>query len=533
MSGLAEILEENQRLREALALRDRALADSHQALVDSHQALADRVKERDDALTRLAAVQEQAEHLARTLQLLELSAGGPSNERYVPVEQEMLPFSSEVTAPPRLPEPETEPKTTRKKRKARRRNLEDSTHPKQTVRCPADPSATCAGCGGSLRVFDQATTRRMEWVPGHFVVQEFVRDKCSCPRCPSEGVLTVPAPCAIPRGLCGDGLLTRVLVDKFADHVPLNRQVRRMKREGFETNTSTLSGWVAAGAGLLGIVARAVRKQTFGSSFLLGDDSGLPVQDGGGSKVRKGRLWAFTDQQQAFYAFSPSKHGEHPVALLDGFDGELLLVDGGSEFNEVVRELGLERAGCWSHLRRYFFKARVHHPVEAGLALATIRDLFMVEREAKDLAPNEVIALRQAKSKPLVDGFFAWVQALSTTVRPKSSLGDAVTYARNQEATMRLFLEHGQLPIHNNLSELMLRQPIVGRKNWLFAGSQGGAKAACTMFTLVGSCMLQGIDPDRYLRDVFRVLPDHPANRVGELTPLQWRLRQGHTPIGL
>ena len=260
-----------------------------------------------------------------------------------------------------------------------------------------------------------------------------------------------------------------------------------------------------------------------GRSMLQGDDTGMPVQDGGDGRLRKGRMWAFTDQEQVFYAFTDTKQGKFPTSLLDKYEGKLLLVDGGSEFNEVVRELGLERAGCWSHLRTYFFKALKHHPDDASLALGTIRDLFMIERDVWGRDPDAVLAERRARSRPLVDGFFAWVKAKSQVTRPKSVLGDALRYARNQETQLRLFLEHGKLPIHNNLSELMLRQTVVGRKNWLFARFEGGAKAAATIYTLIGSCMLQGIDPWKYLRDVLDRLLDHPANRIDELTPRRWQ----------
>jgi transposase len=131
--------------------------------------------------------------------------------------------------------------------------------------------------------------------------------------------------------------------------------------------------------------------------------------------------------------------------------------------------------------------------------------------------------VRQRDARPLVDGLFTWVRAISTTVRPSSLLGEAVTYATNQEASLRVFLERPELPIHNNLSELQLRGPVVGRKTWLFAGSEGGARAAASFFTLVGSCMLQGIDPWAYLFDLLNRLPDHPASRIDELTPLGWR----------
>lgn len=511
MSGLAEILEQNDLLRAQL----REMEAAHAEAVALYEA-------------KVAALQRRAEELAQALEFIRLKAAAPRTERFVPSEQEPLPLGGDLPRPPprlvREEEPKDEAPAAKKGAPKRRRLADDTTMPRRQVRCAAPDEAHCARCGGPLRVFGQTTSHRVDWVPGHFVIDEIVRDKCACPNCPGEGVLTAAEPYALPRAMCGNGLLARVLVDKFADHLPLNRQAQRMEREGFEVATSTLCGWVADGAGLLGIVARAVRDELLTAKVLQGDDTGLPVQDGTDGAVRKGRLWAFTDQEQVFYAFSVSKHGKHPSALLKDFKGRVLLADGGSEFNEAVQTRGLERAGCWSHLRRYFFDARLHHPTEARVALEVIRDLFLLERQHRERSPEERLAARREQSLPLVDGFFAWVQQLSTFVRPKSTLADAVTYARNQEEPMRAFLDHPELPLHNNLSELMLRQPIVGRKNWLFAGSEGGAQAACTVFTLVGSCMLQGIDPQQYLVDVLGRLPDWPANRVTELTPKAWRM---------
>jgi len=199
----------------------------------------------------------------------------------------------------------------------------------------------------------------------------------------------------------------------------------------------------------------------------------------------------------------------------------VLVVDGGSEFNQVVREQELVRGGCWSHLRKRFFEALHHHPDQAHLALGTLRDLFLIERDLRGRPPDEVLAERLARSKPLVDGFFVWAKAVSHK---------AIQYGRNQEAELRVFVERGDVPMHNNLSELMLRQAVVGRKNWLFARSEGGATAAADIYTLVGSCQLQGVDPWVYLRDVLDQLLDFPANRVVELTPKRWlEARQHHT----
>lgn len=550
MLGLAEILDENHRLRKSMTALEGQVSEMTGGLRDRDEALATQALELATAASELAkrdamleAVKARAEELAQQLEFLKLKARGPASQRYVPEEQDVLPFPGDITPPPRAPEPEPndeepeETSTTDKKKKKRkgktpkRRNRDAFAHfPSRPVTCKTTDDATCAGCGGLLGVIGQAVSFRVDWVPGHFIIDDVIRDKCACPNCPDQGVLTVPGPYALDRALCANGLLARVLVDKFADHIPLNRQVRRMGREGFEIGSNTLAGWVKQSAGLLKIVAKAVYTELLEGDFLQGDDTGFPVQDGGDGALRKGRLWAFTNQEQVFYAFTATKQGIYPAKLLKNFAGDLLLVDGGSEFNKVVRDQDLERAGCWSHLRTYFFHARHHHPVEAALALATIRDLFLLERSLRGKPPDEVRARRQAEALPLIDGFFEWVKALSARVRPKSKLGEAVTYARNQEAAMRLHLEHGELPMHNNLSELMLRQAVVGRKNWLFARSEGGAEAAATIYTLIGSCMLQGIDPHAYLVDILGRLLDHPSNRVNELTPRAWRLAtEGHT----
>jgi len=521
---MGEILEENQHLRREMAAL-RALLSGVEG----------KLAERD---AMLEALQRKAEYLAQRLELVQLEHTRPASQRYVPEGQEALPFDPSIVPPPRTPTPdvqsdEEETEKTPKKRRGgkktpRRRNRDDFADlPAKPVHCAA-ADETCIKCGGPLKVIGQAESFRIDWVPGHFVRHDVARDKCACPNCPDQGVLTVTGPYALDRSMAANGLVARIIVDKFADHIPANRQAKRMRREGFEVGSHTLSSWIGKTGSALRLLARAVRTELFTKNTLQGDDTGMPVQDGGDGKLRKGRMWAFTDQEQVFYAFTDTKEGKEPAALLKDFNGELLLVDGGSEFNRVVREKDLERAGCWSHLRTYFHKARQHHPTEAHLALGTLHDLFMIERDIWGKPPDVVRAARQKHSKPLVDGFFEWVKALSQVTRPDSILGKALTYAVNQEPYLRVFLEHGDVPMHNNLSELMLRQTVVGRKNWLFARSEGGAKAAATLYTLIGSCHLQGIDPWFYLRDVLDRLLDYPGNRLAELTPKNWRLAREH-----
>jgi len=524
MSGLGEILEENSRLREAVRERDTRIA----AL--DEQFLAQLAKHAE----QIEALKASNEHFARHFEFLEKRRQMAAAERFAAAERQSPLFDGlEVKAPPRDPELEKKDteggakkpdgRTTATHPRKGRRDVSALPFPRHRVDAPVNASK-CEGCGGERQAGAPRISHRVGWVPGHFTVMEAYQQTCKCPTCPDAEEWTAPEPSLLPGAMCDDSLLARVVVDKFGDHLPLNRQADRMTRQDFSINENVLSGWVRSGAFHVRLLVAALRVEVAAADTLLGDDSGFPVQDGTDGRLANGRLWVFTDRRQAFFAFSRTKQGEHPTAVLDdlGVEGTRLVVDGGSEYNDAESSLDLTRGGCWAHLRRYFFNASVQHD-EAPSGLRTIQDLFMIERQLADASSAERLAVRQQRSLPLVDGFYTWVKKLVPTVRPRSKLGNAVGYAISQEPRMRVFLAHGDVPMHNNLSELLLRQPIVGRKNWLFNGSVGGAAAAADWFSLIASCRLQKIDPWKYLYDVFGRLPDHSSKRVQELTPLNWR----------
>ena len=529
MSGLGEILEENSRLRDMVRGRDEQLATQAEQLATQAEQLATQAEQ-------IAALKASNERFALHFEFLENRRQMAAAERLEAAERQSPLFDGlEVQAPPRDPELEKAAannestdkpdgrKTAKHPRKGRR-DVSALPFSRHRVDAPVNPT-TCEQCGGDRQLVEPRVSHRVGWVPGQFTVVEIHQQRCQCAHCPKAEVWTAPEPCLIPGAMCDDSLLARVIVDKSGDHLPLNRQADRMTRQGFAINENVLSGWVRQGASQVRLLVAALRGEVAKAQTLLGDDSGFPVQDGEDGKLANGRLWVFTDRRQAFFAFSRTKEGEHPTAVLDalGVKSIRLLVDGGSEYNNAVAELGLTRGGCWSHQRRYFFNAAVQHE-DAKQGLRTIHDLFLIERQVADLSDAERLAVRKERSAPLVDGFYTWVKALVPKVRPGSKLGDAVGYAIGQEPRMRVFLAHGDVPLHNNLSELLLRQPIVGRKNWLFNGSEGGARAAADWFSLIASCRMQRVDPWRYLYDVFGRLPDHSSKRVHELTPLNWRL---------
>ena len=526
MSGLGEILEENSRLRE--------LVRGHevQRAAQAEQFAAQLAVQAE----QIAALMASNERFARHFEFLAKRRQMAAAERLEAAERQSPLFDGlEVAAPPRDPELEkkresegnterTDGRKTAKHPRKGRRDVSALPFPRRRVEAPVNPTK-CERCGVDRQLVAPRVSHRVGWVPGHFTVVEVHQQQCQCPTCPKAEVWTAPEPCLIPGAMCDDSLLARVIVDKSGDHLPLNRQADRMTRQGFAINENVLSGWVLQGALQVRLLVAALRSEVAQAQTLLGDDSGFPVQDGEDGSLANGRLWVFTDRRQAFFAFSRTKEGEHPTAVLAALavEGIRLVVDGGSEYNLAVAELGLTRGGCWSHLRRYFFNAAVQHD-DAKHGLRTITDLFLIERQVADVSDAERLVFRKERSAPLVDGFYTWVKALGPKVRPGSKLGEAVGYAIGQEPRMRLFLAHGDVPLHNNLSELLLRQPIVGRKNWLFSGSEGGARAAADWYSLIASCRMQKVDPWRYLYDVFGRLLDHPAKRVHELTPLNWRL---------
>lgn len=485
-------------------------------LADRDEVLADR-ELRIDALTQIA------ERLAHENALLKRALYGQKSEREVVSDDQLaFVFGAEPEAPAESDAPE---KKRRGGGKGRRKAKDDTSVPKRRVEAsvPAEP---CAVCGGELKRIGEAVSYRYEWVPGHFEKLEVVRPKCACPSCPSEGVVVAdsPLPFALPKAMCGNALLARVLTDKFVDHLPLNRQAKRIQRDGLELSLSTLCGWVRQGADALKPIAERIHTEVMAGDWMRADATGLPVIDGKRvkGKTHHGQLWCYGNHEHTVFRYTPDKQGRTVRKLLGDFRGTLL-VDGASDFNLVVQSGGLERAGCWAHARRKFYDARTTDPAVAARALATIRRLFMVERLARDEPDDERQRIRAEMTQPLLDDFKVWLADQSQRHPPRSPLGRAIGYSLRQWDRLVVFLQNGQLPAHNNDTERDLRQPVVGRKNWLFAGSEGGAHSAAVLFTLAGSCLLQGICPQSYLRDVFERLDTDPARK---LTPAAIRIER-------
>lgn len=525
-----------EKLQESLRAKQQALEE----LSQEKQNLEDRFL--SEKLKR-EAIEKANEQLTWELQLLTQKLFGRKTERFIPNQLEIpgiFPESPPETVPADEEEdaaeskapkdnPKAKPKTPKNPHKHSRRDLSKE---------PADRtihlscSQTCPICEKALKSIGQAVSRRVDWVPGRHEIVEIILEKCVCPDHPAEGVISPNPPFALPKALCGDGLLAKVLVDKFADHIPLHRQVKRFGRDGFVISLSTLCDWVLAAAELLKPLLKAMRESMLLGKWIQTDATGMVVLDGDTSRSQRGHLWVYANATHALFQYTADGKGERVEKWLSGYKG-LMLADGASVFNLVTRTEDLPRAGCWSHARRYIFEARNQDPRLASHALLTIGKLFELEAELKLVDPTARLAGRQQIAKPLLEGLRTYLLARQRELEPGNPMWKAIQYIENQWNRLTLFLSHPEIPCHNNGSELQLRQGVVGRKNWMFAGSEGGAEAAAAMYSVVGSCLLQGVDPWVYLRDVLPKLLDWPVNRLLELSPAGFKARKVAEAAGL
>jgi transposase len=404
-------------------------------------------------------------------------------------------------------------------RRGNRPALPDSL-PREVVRLePAAAARTCA-CGAEKTCIGCETSQVLELVPAQFKVIVYERAKYACRTCES-GVVIAPAPAKpIDGGLPGFGLLADVLVKKYAEHLPLLRIREIYRRHGPDLSVSTLADWVAAGAEALAPIAAEIRRRVLDSYVVQADDTPLTVLDSqklGGSK--RGFMWAYLgDQSWVAYDYRPTRAAMGPCAFFGLREG-WVQADAAGAFDPLFALGRAKEAGCWSHARRYFVEA-LETDRRAALAIAWIGQLFEVEREAADKTPDERLALRQERSRPVVEDLGRWIAETSKATPPKSPLGKALYYAAGQWTPLTRFLEDGRLEIHNNACERALRRIAVGRNNWLFAGSDAGAERAAVIYTVLGTCRLRGTDPAAWLRDVLEKLASGwMQTRIAELLP--------------
>lgn len=325
----------------------------------------------------------------------------------------------------------------------------------------------------------------------------------------------------IERGLAGPGLLADTLVRRFADHQPLHRMESIFARDGLPLARSTICNWHQALDGLVQPLIEAMFADAKQSPFVCVDATGVLVQ--AKEKCRHGHFWVLVAPgKHVLFRFTPKHNSKAVTDLLAGYKG-YLVADAHSVYEQLYRSGDVIESGCWAHARRYFFKAIDTDLERSSAALTLMGRLFAVERNIADFARGQRESVRRDQSAPVVDAFFDWCRREQDFVLDDSPIEKGISYALNQEAALRRFLDDGRLPIHNNVSERELRREAVGRKNWLFVGSEDGARTNATFVSLIASAQMHGIEPWRYLRDLFCLLPSWQAKDVLKLAPAYWQ----------
>lgn len=398
--------------------------------------------------------------------------------------------------------------------------------PRETV-IHQPSSCDCPDCGAQMRTLGQDVSEMLNYVPGTFTVIRHVRPKLACGRC--SKVVQLPAPSRpIERGMPAPGLLAQVIVSKYADHCPLYRQAAIYQRSGVQLDRATLSSWIGAASDLLEPVVAALGRHVRSAEKIHADDTPVPVLDPGRGKTKTGRLWTYVrDDRPAagrappavWYRYSPDRKGEHPQRHLRNYRG-ILQADAYSGFQPLYVGGRIVEAGCWAHSRRKFYD--LHVATQSPIAAEAIRRiglLYAVEREIRGQAAEARAAARQARSAPVLRDLHVWLGATLQTVSAKSSLAQAIQYTLVRWPAMTRFCDDGRIEMDNNSAERSIRAIVLGRRNYLFAGADTGGQRAANLYSLIATCLLNGIEPYAYLRHVLERIADHPINRVETLLP--------------
>jgi transposase len=413
--------------------------------------------------------------------------------------------------------------------------------PRERIVVPG-PSA-CACCGSTrLARLGEDVTETLEVVPRQWKVVQYVREKFTCREC--EKISQAPAPFhVLPRGFAGASLLAMILFEKYGQHQPLNRQSERYAREGIDLSLSTLADQVGGSAMLLRPLYELIRAHVFAGGRVHGDDTTVPVLAKG--QTATGRAWVYVrddrpfgghDPPAAVFFYSRDRAGEHPERHLQGYAG-LLQADAYAGFNRLYaaeRHPGpITEAACWAHSRRKFFaladvtaKARGKLAVIAPLAFEAVKRIdaiFDVEREINGLSPDQRLAIRSARVAPLVADLEAWMREERAKLSRHSDVAKAMDYMLKRWGSFTRFLVDGRICLTNNAAERELRGIALGRKSWLFAGSDRGGERAAVMYTLIQTAKLNDVDPQAWLADVLARINDHNIQNLDQLLPWNWK----------
>jgi transposase len=393
------------------------------------------------------------------------------------------------------------------------------------------PGEVCPACNSAMRKVGEDVTEILDYIPGRFQVIRHVRPALSCRSCERMAQMPMPS-LPIERGRPGAGLLAHILVAKYCDHLPLYRQAGIYARDGVDLDRAVMAGWVGKSVWLSAPLVEAIGDHVMAGTALHGDDTPVPVLAPGTGKTKTGRLWVYLRDERpctgpappaVLYRYSADRKGEHPRRHLARFRG-FLHADGYAGFGPLYqaedgRPATVTEVFCWAHVRRRFHDVHLAGSPLAKEALDRIGRLFDIERAISGMPAEMRQRIRQSRAVPLVEELAAFLDATLPKLSGKSELAGAIRYARSRWPALTRYLANGRLEISNNAAERAIRPLALGRKNWIFAGSDSGGERAAAIYTLIETAKLNGLDPEAYLREVFSRIADHPINRIADLLP--------------
>lgn len=504
-----------------------ALPDDVDAL---RQLVRDLAAQRDGKRAELARAQAEIERLRFIVQRLQRSQFGRRSERS---DGDQLALGLEdldadiARTQARLPA--VAARTPDIERGSRRPRLPEHL-PREEVELDVD-GQVCPCCGGALHAIGETVSEMLDYVPARLRVLCIRRPKYGCRACGTIHQAAAPER-PIAKGLASPGLLAHVLVSKYCDHTPLYRQTQIFARHGVELDRSTLANWVGGACWWLEALQAQLAKHVFASSKLFADDTPIPVLDPGRGRTKTGRLWVYARDDRpwggpappaAIYFYSPDRKAERPASHLERFRG-VLQVDGYAGFERLTACGDIVLAACWAHTRRKFFD--VHQATGSPIAAEALRrigELYAIEEGIRGCTAEERRQVRNMQSQPQIDAMRPWLEMELGRIPPGGGLAEAIRYALARWTALCRFLDDGRIELDNNTVERAIRPIALGRKNHLFAGSDGGAERWATVCTLIATAKLNDIEPYAYLKDVLERMADgHPVNRLDDLLPWNW-----------
>ncbi|MCP4450509.1 MAG: IS66 family transposase [Planctomycetes bacterium] len=409
--------------------------------------------------------------------------------------------------------------------------------PKDLKRVPKriTPSNTCTDCGGGFKELGADVMEELEYVPGHYIVTQLIRPRLACTCC--EKVVQAEMPSRpIPKSFVGPALMAHILCCKYGYHLPLYRQSQMFANEGIDLSGSLLASWVGKSTKLLERLSNAICDHVFGGPAIFMDDTTVKLLEKGNGKGKNrpttARLWVYardeapwasTSPPAVWYQFSTSRGAEHPSKHLESYTG-FAHADAYAGYNDAYRTGRIKEMACMVHIRREFVKVYDSYKLPtAKEAIDRIARLYEVEKRARHKPPAERVALRQEYAKPIFDDLEDWLRTQLNRISGKTPLAKAIRYALTRLPKARPYLDHGVLELDNNTAERAVRPVTLGRKNYLFMGSEAGGKSAAIAYTLIETCKMNKVNPEAWLAWVLAKIQDHPVNRINELLPWEYQ----------